>query len=218
MAKAATTMTSLFSIFLLSLLAFVGGDGTIGGGNQSWCPRVPSMTAEHACTAVAGTPHLLDLCLRTLLPSASSSVSVGAAAPVTHHTAAAVRAALGSYAATVSAATSLLDSGVVPGGDEKAAVDDCMVGYGRARVAMTRVADDLQAVAADGGCGGAVAVAGAVGIRAGYMVGLHGMDGCRRSFVDYPASPLVDRNLADRNVTLLAALLCCLVLVPALAA
>ncbi|CAO2199964.1 unnamed protein product [Urochloa humidicola] len=212
MAKAATTMTSLLFAFLLSSLAFLGADGV----SNRQCVRVPSLTAERSCTAVTGTPHMRELCLRTLLPSASSSSSGSVAAPVTRHAAAAVRAALGSYAATVSAATSLLDSGAVPAaGDEKAAVGDCMVGYGRARVAMARVAGDLEAAAADGGCEGDGVVAGAGGIRAGYMAGLRGMDGCRRSLVDYPASPLVERNLTDRNVTLLAALLCSLVIAPA---
>jgi hypothetical protein len=40
------------------------------------------------------------------------------------------------------------------------------------------------------------------------------MDGCRRGLLNYPASPLYARNLADRNVTLLAALLCSLVPAP----
>ncbi|CAO2169649.1 unnamed protein product [Urochloa humidicola] len=209
MAKAATTMTSLlFAFLIISFLTFLGADGGGGGGNRR-CVRVPSMTAERACTTVSGTPRMLDLCLRTLLPSGS------AAAPVTRHAAAAVRAALGSYAATVSAATSMLDGGAVSAGDEKAAVGDCMVGYGRARVAMARVADDLAADGGDGGCGGDGVAAGVGGIRAGYMAGLRGMDGCRRSLFDYPESPLVDRNLADRNVTLLAALLCSLVPAPA---
>ncbi|CAO2184250.1 unnamed protein product [Urochloa humidicola] len=211
MAKAAatrTTMTSLLFAFLMAFLTFLGADGVGGGGNRG-CVRVSSMTAERACTTVSGTPRMLDLCLRTLLPPGSGS----AAAPVTRHAAAAVRAALGSYAATVSAATSMLDGGAVSAGDEKAAVGDCMVGYGRARVAMARVADDL---AADGGgCGGDGVAVGAGGIMAGYMAGLRGMDGCRRSLFDYPESPLVDRNLADRNVTLLAALLCSLVPAPA---
>ncbi|CAO2202512.1 unnamed protein product [Urochloa humidicola] len=213
MAKAATrtTMTSLLFAFLMFFLTFLGADGVGVGGNRQ-CVPVPSMTAERACTTVSGTPHMLDLCLRTLLPSGSGS----AAAPVTRHAAAAVRAALGSYAATVSAATSMLDGGAVSAGDEKAAVGDCMVGYGRARVAMARVADDLAADGGGGGgCGGDGVAAGAGGIRAGYMAGLRGMDGCRRSLFDYPESPLVDRNLADRNVTLLAALLCSLVPAPA---
>jgi hypothetical protein len=40
------------------------------------------------------------------------------------------------------------------------------------------------------------------------------MDGCTRDMLDYPASPLYARNLADRNMTLLAALLCSLVPAP----
>ncbi|CAL5009995.1 unnamed protein product [Urochloa decumbens] len=171
------------------------------------------MTAERACTAVTGTPHMRDLCLRTLLPSGAGTSSGTAAAaapvPVTRYAAAAVQAALGSYAATVTAATSLLDGGLVPADDEKAAVGDCMVGYGRARIAMARVAGDLALAAADG-CGDEAAAAAGL-IRAGYTAGLRGMDGCRRSLIDYPASPLIDRNLADRNMTLLAALLCNLV-------
>ena len=138
------------------------------------------------------------LCLRTLRAGAGA----GAAAPVTQHAAAAVRAALDAYAATVAAATSLLDGGAVPADDEKAAFGACMVGYGRARGAMARVADDL----AGGGCDGA-----AGDLRAGYTAGLRGMDACRRGLLSYPASPLYSRNLADRNVTLLAALLCSLV-------
>ncbi|CAL5004143.1 unnamed protein product [Urochloa decumbens] len=199
-------MASLFSIFLLSLLATLGADGVIGSRQ---CQRIPSMTAESACTAVTGTPHMRELCIRTLLPSGAGTSSGTAAAPVpvTRHAAAAVQAALGSYAATVAAATSLLDGGAVAADDEKAAVGDCMVGYGRARIAMARVAGDLEP--ADGGCGDTEA-----GLRAGYTAGLRGMDGCRRSLIDFPASPLVDRNLADRNMTLLVALLCSLVPAP----
>ena len=60
--------------------------------------------------------------------------------------------------------------------------------------------------AGSGGCDGA-----AGDLRAGYTAGLRGMDACRRGLLSYPASPLYSRNLADRNVTLLAALLCSLV-------
>ena len=183
----------LFVVVLISLLATLAADGVgVDGGRR--CPTVPSMTAERACTAVSGTRRMRGLCLRTLRAGA------GAAAPVTRHAAAAVRAALGSYAATVAAATSLLDGGAVPADDEKAAFGDCMVGYGRARGAMARVADDLA-----GGCDRAG------DLRAGYTAGLRGMDACRRGLLSYPASPLYSRNLADRNVTLLAALLCSLV-------
>ncbi|RLN04196.1 hypothetical protein C2845_PM13G02740 [Panicum miliaceum] len=193
MAKAARTIHRLLFVFvLISLLATLGADGV---GSRR-CPRVPSMTAERACTAVSGTRRLRGLCLRTLRAGAP-------AVPVTRHAAAAVRAALGSYAATVAAATSLLDGGAVPADDERAAFGACMVGYGRARGAMARVAADLA-----GGCDGAA------GLRAGYTAGLRGMDGCRRGLLGYPASPLYARNLADRNVTLLAALLCSLVPAP----
>ncbi|PAN33571.1 hypothetical protein PAHAL_6G030300 [Panicum hallii] len=195
MAKAARTIHSLlFLTVLISPLATLGADGV-----SRPCPRAPSMTAERACTAVSGTRRMRELCLRTLRAGAGA----GAAVPVTRHAAAAVRAALGSYAATVAAATSLLDGGAVPADDEKAAFGACMVGYGRARMAMARVAADL----ADG-CDGAA------DLRAGYTAGLRGMDGCRRGLLGYPASPLYARNLADRNVTLLAALLCSLVPAP----
>lgn len=187
MAKAATTIHSIF--FLLSFLATLAADA------GSRCPRVPSMTAEHACTDVTGTHHMLSLCLRTLHAAGTNT------APVTHLAAAAARGALESYAATVAAATSLLDAGEVAADDEKEAVGDCMVGYGNARGAMARLAGDLAA----GGCGPAKE------LKTGYMAGLRGMDGCRRGLMNYPASPLYDRNLADRNVTLLVALLCSLV-------
>ena len=185
----------LFVVVLISLLATLGAASGVGAGGRR-CPPVPSMTAEGACTAVSGTRRMRGLCLRTLRAGA------GAAAPVTRHAAAAVRAALDAYAATVAAATSLLDGGAVPADDEKAAFGACMVGYGRARGAMARVADDL----AGGGCDGA-----AGDLRAGYTAGLRGMNACRRGLLSYPASPLYSRNLADRNVTLLAALLCSLV-------
>nr|CAB3482112.1 unnamed protein product [Digitaria exilis] len=201
MAEAARTTHSILSVFfLLSLLATLAADA------GSRCPRVPSMTAENACTAVTGTRRMLTLCLRTL----HAGDGAAAAVPVTRHAAAAVRGALESYAATVAAATSLLDAGEVAGDDEKAAVGDCMVGYGTARGAMARVADDLQVVAAGGGCDGD-GRDGVAELKVGYMAGLRGMDGCRRGLLNYPASPLYERNLADRNVTLLAALLCNLV-------
>jgi len=196
MAKAARTIHHplLLVFVLISLLATLGA----AGGHR--CPPVPSMTAEGACTAVSGTRRMRGLCLRTL--RAGAGAGAGAAALVTQHAAAAVRAALDAYAATVAAATSLLDGGAVPADDEKAAFGDCMVGYGRARGAMARVADEL----AGGGCDGP-----AGDLRAGYTAGLRGMDACRRGLLSYPASPLYSRNLADRNVTLLAALLCSLV-------
>ncbi|KAF8669934.1 hypothetical protein HU200_051116 [Digitaria exilis] len=198
MALAARTTHSILSVFfLLSLLATLAADA------GSRCPRVPSMTAEHACTAVTGTRRMLSLCLRTLHAGDGAPVEV----LVTRHAVAAVRGALESYAATVAAATSLLDAGEVAGDDEKAAVGDCMVGYGTARGAMARVAGELQVV--DAGCGDDDRKAGE--IKVGYMAGLRGMDGCRRSLMNYPASPLYERNLADRNETLLAALLCNLV-------
>ncbi|OEL15670.1 hypothetical protein BAE44_0023311 [Dichanthelium oligosanthes] len=199
MAKAArTTRSLLFVSVLIPLLATLGADGV--GGGSSRCPLVPSMTAQSACSAVSGTRHMRELCLRTLRSGAGAAVL-----PVTRHAATAVRGALDSYAATVAAATSLLDGGAVPADAEKAAFGDCMVGYGRARGAMSRVADDLAA----GGCGD-----GAAGLKAGYTAGLRGMDGCRRGLLNYPASPLYARNLADRNMTLLAALLCSLVPAP----
>nr|TKW09032.1 hypothetical protein SEVIR_6G064500v2 [Setaria viridis] len=203
MAKAATTIRSLLSLFvILSLLAVLGADDGVGGGGSRRCPLIPSMTAERACGAVAGTRRMLELCLSTL--RAGASAGAGAAVPVTLHAAAAVRGALDAYAATVAAATTLLDGGAVPADGERAAFGDCMVGYGRARGAMARVAGDLAA----GGCDRAA------GIKAGYTAGLRGMDGCSRGLLNYPASPLYARNLADRNVTLLAALLCSLVPAP----
>ncbi|KAG0522454.1 hypothetical protein BDA96_07G038600 [Sorghum bicolor] len=74
---------------------------------------------------------------------------------------------------------------------------------------MARVADDLRLVAAGGG--GGCDDDRAAELKAGYTAGLRGMDGCTRGMLDYPASPLYARNLADRNMTLLAALLCSLV-------
>jgi hypothetical protein len=161
------------------------------------------MTAQQACSDVSGTQHMLELCLRTLRRGVPVPV------PVTRHAAVAVRGALDAYAATVAAATSLLDGGAVPADDERAAFGNCMVGYGSARVAMARVADDLRLVAAGGG--GGCDDDRAAELKAGYTAGLRGMDGCTRGMLDYPASPLYARNLADRNMTLLAALLCSLV-------
>ncbi|KAL6838198.1 hypothetical protein ACP4OV_031980 [Aristida adscensionis] len=150
------------------------------------CPRVPTMTAARACREVCGTRDMHRRCRRTL-----SARRGGAAAAVTVHAAVAARSALDSYAATAAAAASLFD-GASAG--EKAAYGGCMVGYGRARGGMARVAGDLAA----GGCE----------LKAGYMEGLRGMDRCRRSLFEYPESPLYAMNLADRNKTLLAALLC----------
>ncbi|XP_062192512.1 uncharacterized protein LOC133896013 [Phragmites australis] len=156
------------------------------------------MTAERACSVVCGTRHMRELCLRTLPPRGG----VGAAVPVTRHAMVAVRTALDSYTATAATTASLIDGGAIPASD-KAAYGDCMVGYGRARGAMARVADDLA-----GGCDRAA------DLKPGYTVGLRGMDRCRRSMFNYPASPLYAMNLADRNRTLLAALLCSLVPAP----
>ena len=70
----------LFVVVLISLLATLAADGVgVDGGRR--CPTVPS---------VSGTRRMRGLCLRTLRAGA------GAAAPVTRHAAAAVRAALGS--------------------------------------------------------------------------------------------------------------------------
>ncbi|KAJ1290274.1 hypothetical protein BS78_02G230700 [Paspalum vaginatum] len=195
MAKARTVRSLFFVLVLLSPLT-LSADGVVGSRSQQ-CPRMPSMTAERACSAVSGTRLMRGLCLRTLRAG-------GAAVPVTLHAAAAVRVALDSYAATVAAATSLIEGGAVPADDEKAAYERCMVGYDRARGAMARVADDLAA----GACGRAAE------LKAGYTDGLRGMDGCWRGLLNYPASPLYARNLADRNNTLLAALLCNLVPAP----
>jgi hypothetical protein len=211
MARAARTTRSLLSVFvLLSLLATLGADDDVRGGGRGGrrCPVIPSMTAERACGAVAGTRRMLELCLRTLRSGPGTG---GAAVPVTLHAAAAVRGALDAYAATVAAATTLLDGGAVPADDERAAFGECMVGYGRARGAMERVAGDLLEAA--GGCDDEQRTA-AARIKAGYTAGLRGMDGCRRGLLNYPVSPLYARNLADRNVTLLAALLCSLVPAP----
>ncbi|XP_062196391.1 uncharacterized protein LOC133899418 [Phragmites australis] len=186
MAKARATSSQLLRLLVLSLLAcLLPARG--GGDDGGRCPRVPSMAAERACRTVCGTRPMRDLCLRTL-PGARTAV------PATSHAMAAARSALDSYAATVAVATSLLDGGAVPDG-ERAAYGDCMVGYGRARVAMARVADDLA-----GGCDRAA------GLKPGYTAGLRGMDRCKRGLFNYPASPLNAMNLADRNKTLLAAL------------
>jgi hypothetical protein len=197
MAARARTHGPLFSLLPLLLAVLTVGNSS---SSSSRCPGVPSMTAQQACGAVAGTRRMLELCLRTLRG--------GAPLPVTRHAAVAVRGALDAYAATVAAATSLLDGGAVPADGERAAFGSCMVGYGSARVAMARVAADLAAAGCDGGG------ARAAELEAGYTAGLRGMDACTGGMLSYPASPLYARNLADRNVTLLAALLCSLVPAP----
>jgi hypothetical protein len=184
MARARTTRRSLVLSLLACLLL-----PSAGGG----CLRVPSMTAESACGAVCGTPHMRELCLGTLVPGQGAGAP---AVPVTRLAMAAVRGALGSYTATTAAATSLINGVSVRDG-EKAAFGDCMVGYGSARVAMARVADDLA-----GGCDKVDR-----DLNADYTAGLRGMDMCSRGMLGYPASPLYAMNLADRNKTQLAALL-----------
>lgn len=189
----AEAITSRYLLLLFVLLpATAGGDG---------CPPVPSMTAESACTAVCGTPHMRALCLGTLAAAPAAAAEV----PVAGLAMAAVRGALDAYAVTTAAATSLIDGGAAQGDSEKAAYGDCMVGYGRARIAMARVADDL----AGGGCGRGIG-----GLSADYTAGLRGMDVCSRGMMGYPESPLYGMNMADRNRTLLAALLCSLVALP----
>ncbi|KAL6659460.1 hypothetical protein ACP70R_003500 [Stipagrostis hirtigluma subsp. patula] len=186
----ASTIRSLLVVALLSLLA---------AAPAARCPRVPSMTAERACRAVCGTRDMRARCRRTLSARRGGAVAVA----VTLHAAAAARSALESYAATAAAAASLVDGGAVQNA-EKAAYGSCMVGYGVARGAMARVAGDLVA----GGCDMAA------DLKPAYMAGLRGMDRCRRSLFDYPETPLYAMNLADRNKTLLAALLCSLVPAP----
>ncbi|GJN39698.1 hypothetical protein PR202_gb28833 [Eleusine coracana subsp. coracana] len=209
------TTSSLLLLFLLSLLLLPPARYGAGDG----CPQqVASMTAESACNAVCGTPHMRELCLGTLA-APSSSTTTTASSPVTDLAMAAVRGALDAYAATTAAATSLIDGGAVQGDGEKAAYGGCMVGYGRARIAMARVADDLLAAAGQGGggCDGDKGSSGpglGLSLSADYTVGLRGMDMCGRGIMGYPASPLYAMNLADRNKTLLAALLCSLVAPP----
>ncbi|TVU43387.1 hypothetical protein EJB05_09854, partial [Eragrostis curvula] len=202
MARARAIRSLLFvilSLLLCSLLPTRAG----GGGGGGPCPRVPSMTAARACRAVCGTRHMRALCRHTLPPPPAVR-GAGAAVPVTGLAAAAVRGALDAYAATTAAAESLVDGGAVKDDGEKAAYGNCMVGYGRARIAMARVADDL----AGGGCDRTGE------LEADYTEGLRGMDMCNRGMLNYPASPLYAMNLADRNKTLLAALLCSLVAPP----
>ncbi|XP_066326154.1 uncharacterized protein [Miscanthus floridulus] len=210
-AKARTIHHSPFSLLVLLLSVLIvtlgGADGGLDGSRSSRCPRIPSMTAQQACSAVSGTRHMLELCLRRLRAG-----GVRVPLPVTRHAAVAVRGALDAYAATVAAATSLLDGGAVPADDERTAFGNCMVGYGSARVAMARVADDLRPAAGGGGCDDDDDRAAE--LKVGYTAGLRGMDGCTRGMLDFPASTLYARNLADRNVTLLAALLCSLVPAP----
>ncbi|KAL6658868.1 hypothetical protein ACP70R_002908 [Stipagrostis hirtigluma subsp. patula] len=192
----ASTIRSLLVIVFLSLLVIMP---LAARGGAARCPRVPSMTAERACRAVCGTRDMRARCRRTL----SARRGGAAAVAVTLHAAAAARSALDSYAATAAAAASLVDGGAVTNG-EKAAYGNCMVGYGVARGAMARVAGDLAADGCDR----------AADLKSAYMAGLRGMDRCRRSLFDYPQSPLYALNLADRNKTLLAALLCSLVPAP----
>ncbi|TVU02434.1 hypothetical protein EJB05_52076, partial [Eragrostis curvula] len=200
MARARTILFVILSLLLCSLLP------TRAGGGGGPCPRVSSMTAARACRAVCGTRHMRALCRHTLPPPpAVRGAGAGAAVvPVTGLAAAAVRGALDAYAATTAAAESLVDGGAVKDDGEKAAYGNCMVGYGRARIAMARVADDL----AGGGCDRTGE------LEADYTEGLRGMDMCSRGMLNYPASPLYAMNLADRNKTLLAALLCSLVAPP----
>ncbi|GJN12473.1 hypothetical protein PR202_ga30752 [Eleusine coracana subsp. coracana] len=206
----ATTRSLLLLVFLLSLLLLL--PARAGAGD--WCPRVASMTAESACNAVCGTPHMRELCLGTLAAPSSTTTTASSSSPVTGLAMAAVRGALDAYAATTAAATTLIDGGAVQDATEKAAYGGCMVGYGRARLAMARVADNLAA--GGPGCGedGKGNNGPGLSLSADYTVGLRGMDMCGRGMMDYPASPLYAMNLADRNKTLLAALLCSLVAPP----
>uniref|UniRef100_A0ACD5ZY02 Uncharacterized protein n=1 Tax=Avena sativa TaxID=4498 RepID=A0ACD5ZY02_AVESA len=194
----------LFAVVLLLLAA-----GATSGGHHHGCPDVPSMTAKKACSTVCGTRHTHQLCLRTLLPRRSRH----AASPVTHYAAVAARSALDAYDATEAAArqaTLYVRGPAALPRDERVAYAGCLAGYKTARQSMSRLAGDLARMASSSSCHGAA------NLRRDYKGGLRGMDACRRSLFGYgyTASPLSGRNLADRNATFLAALLCSLVPTP----
>jgi hypothetical protein len=199
------TKSIQFLAVALSLLAA----GATSGGHQHACPEVPSMTAVKACSVVCGTRHMHRLCLRTLLGRRSRR----AASPVTRYAAVAARSALDAYDATKAAARQALlydrrgGHAVLPS-DERVAYAGCLHGYEAARRSMSHIADDLARAGNSSTCDGAA------DLKQDYMGGLRGMDACRRRLLAYPASPLSDRNLADRNKTLLAGLLCSLVPTP----
>jgi hypothetical protein len=194
------------SMQLLAVALALLAAGVTCGDRQHACPDVPSMTAVRACSVVCGSRHMHRLCLRTIQRRRSRH----AASPVTRYAAVAARSAIDAYQATEAATrqTMLYDyrggRAVLPG-DERAAYAGCLQGYGAARQSMGLIADDLARAASSSSCDGAA------NLKQDYMGGLHGVDACRKRLVGYPASPLIGRNLADRNKTLLAALLCSLV-------
>uniref|UniRef100_A0A0E0LR50 Pectinesterase inhibitor domain-containing protein n=1 Tax=Oryza punctata TaxID=4537 RepID=A0A0E0LR50_ORYPU len=204
MAKAIGSL-AIAVVTLLVGLCLVDGHGT---GGETRCAPVPSMTAEQACNAVCGTAHMLKLCLRTLLPLARGAGGTGGEhrrrEAVTHYVGVAARGALDAYAATAAAKREMQYSGALPS-DERTAHERCMAGYDLAVRFMGRVADDLAS------CDCETAVAR---LKDDYDGSLAGMDACRRKLFGYPASPLYDRNLADRNMTMLVGLLSNLVPTP----
>ncbi|CAM0910943.1 unnamed protein product [Alopecurus aequalis] len=193
------------SIYFLTVVLSLLAAGATSGGHQRGCPDVPTTTAEKACSAVCSTRHMHRLCLRTLLRRRSRH----AASLVTRYATVAASSALDAYDGTEAAARKAMRGGHVPlPSDEWIAYAGCVEGYEAARRSMSLVADDLARAASSSSCDGAE------NLRQDYMGGLRGMDACRRSLRGYPASPLSGRNLADRNKTLLAALLCSLVARP----
>ncbi|KQJ95043.1 hypothetical protein BRADI_3g14880v3 [Brachypodium distachyon] len=208
-----------FLAIALPLLAAAGVNGVVVHGHGG-CPHgaVPSMTAQRACSAVCGTRHMRRLCLSTLLPHGHGQ----SAAPVTRYAAAAARAAMDAYAAAKHA---MFRHGraALPAAERKAYAG-CVRGYESSRLSMGRLAGDLAALEimemGNSSCEDARKKEGEV--RQDYRGGLRGMDACWRSVMklgiemgnaySYPAaaSEVWERNLGDRNRTLLAALLCSL--------
>ncbi|KAL5222274.1 hypothetical protein ABZP36_026987 [Zizania latifolia] len=187
------------------ILVLVAGLCLVAGAGVR-CPGVPSMTAEKACKAVCGTAHMRRLCLGTLLPRAGGAGDDGHGGrdrrgPVTYYAGVAARSALDAYAATAAAKREMEYSGALPE-DERTAHERCMAGYNLASRFMSRLADVLTTNCDD---------IDSAQLTQDYKGSLRGMDACRRKLFAFPASPLYGRNLADRNKTLLAALLCTLV-------
>ncbi|KAG8046471.1 hypothetical protein GUJ93_ZPchr0008g12051 [Zizania palustris] len=188
---------------LAAILVLVAGLCLVAGAGDR-CPGVPSMTAEKACKAVCGTAHMRSLCLRTLLPRAGGDDGHGRRdrrGPVTYYVGVAAHSALDAYAATAAAKRKMEYSGALPE-DERTAHERCMAGYNLASRFMSRLANVLTTSCDD---------IDAAQLTQDYKGSLRGMDACRRKLFAFPASPLYYRNLADRNKTLLAALLCTLV-------
>uniref|UniRef100_A0A0D9X4A7 Pectinesterase inhibitor domain-containing protein n=1 Tax=Leersia perrieri TaxID=77586 RepID=A0A0D9X4A7_9ORYZ len=203
MPKAIISLTAV----TVALLAAVAG----GGDTTARCAPVPSMTAEEACSAVCGTDHMRSLCHRTLLPPRRRVAAAARRHAVTRYISAAARVALDAYAATAAAKRVTEYSAAVPA-DERTAHERCIDGYDLAARFMARLA--VVSVSGDVARSGCDAAARRR-VREDFEGCLDGMDVCRRRLFGYPASPLYGRNLADRNMTLLVALLSNLVISPA---